>query len=235
MIKDLLEVSKFTEPTNYRRNSAMCKNIHEELRELAETADGILEKEAIFGLPLSDFSIFHKEKQQFEKYVRLWDFIEKFKDKQTMKKLTVANFNVQDLLTLSREGLEVTYFVKRNTVNKRFLTLTDEVRKEMATLLEKLPLLVLVLNPSFSETEWLGLFKEVFPEQEKFPPFYEMTIYDFEKTGILDHPKQIYEHYRLVRSEYDLLNHLNFFEFALKHLDFGYRLVEDMDLLVVSD
>ena len=62
-----------------------------------------------------------------------------------------------------------------------------------------------------------------------------MTVYDFEKTGILEHPKQIYEHYRVVRSDYGLLNHLNFFEFALKHLDFGYTMVEDMEVLQVSD
>jgi len=81
MIKELLEVGKLTEPTNYRRNAAMCKGIFDELRELTETADGIVEKETIFNLPLSDFAVFHKEKQQFEKYVRLWDFIEKIKDK----------------------------------------------------------------------------------------------------------------------------------------------------------
>lgn len=92
-----------------------------------------------------------------------------------------------------------------------------------------------MLNPSFSETEWLGLFKQVFPEQDKFPSFYEMTVTDFEKTGILEHPKEIHEHYKVVKSEYVLLNHLNFFEFALKHLDFGYCSVEDMEVLLVSD
>lgn len=34
--------------------------------------------------------------------MRLWDFIEKLKDKETIKKLTVANFSSQDLLALSR-------------------------------------------------------------------------------------------------------------------------------------
>lgn len=44
MIKDLLEVSKITELTNYRKTSGMCKGIFEELRELSDTADGITEK-----------------------------------------------------------------------------------------------------------------------------------------------------------------------------------------------
>lgn len=60
MIKDLVEVSKLSETGNFRKNSTMCKGIYEELKDLCEIADSVAEKEKIFNLPQSDFTVFKK-------------------------------------------------------------------------------------------------------------------------------------------------------------------------------